>query len=399
GICYCHSRYFVELRRCHRFLLLVGARSAIIHVERDRSDGQTFPHLGTFFHSGHSPGKSAQDFTSHGSVGHRGRTRDEGQGNTRAFSMSMVAGTEAALSLRVLLAHSIDYAGLFPPTTLTLETALKNHATYLRSSDAWMLSTFVLPVGKFADAAWFISEFGQNRPLRISALGPKTTNAIDFFEELKMAIKGIREFSGEYENVALVNQLEMPLPPDVGMETLSKMRELLGEVRVRAFWEASGQNAERTISLLAEHNSHTNGQPFNFKLRTGGVTPDAFPSSMQIAKALVAGARQGVAMKFTAGLHHPIRMFRDEVNAKMHGFLNVLGAGVLAIEHVWDERQTSLMLEDENVDSFHFDETVFGWRDWKINADKIEKHRRLITSFGSCSFDEPRQDLRALKLL
>ena len=313
--------------------------------------------------------------------------------------MSTATDIGATLSLRALVARSIDYAGLFPPTTLPLETALKNHATYLRSSDAWMLSTFVLPVEKFADAAWFISEFDRNRPLRISALGPKTTNAIDFFEELKTAVKGIREFSGEYENVALVNQLEMPLPPDVGMETLSKMRELLGEVRVRAFWEASAQNAERTISLLAEHNSQTNGQPFNFKLRTGGVTPDAFPSSVQIAKALVAAARYGVAMKFTAGLHHPIRMFRNEVSAKMHGFLNVLGAGVLAIEHSWDERQTSLMLEDEAADSFHFDDTVFGWRDWKISASKIEKHRQFVTSFGSCSFDEPRQDLRALKLL
>lgn len=313
--------------------------------------------------------------------------------------MSTATDIGAALSLRALVARSIDYAGLFPPTTLSLETALKNHATYLRSSDDWMLSTFVLPVEKFADAAWFISEFNRNRPLRISALGPKTTNAIDFFEALRTAVKGIREFSGEYENVALVNQLEMPLPPDVGMETLSKMRELLGEVRVRAFWEASAPNAERTISLLAEHNSRANGQPFNFKLRTGGVTPDAFPNSMQIAKVLVAAAKYSVAIKFTAGLHHPIRMFRDEVNTKMHGFLNVLGAGVLAMEHGWNERQCSLMLEDENADSFHFDDTVFGWRDWKISASKIEKHRQFVTSFGSCSFDEPRQDLRALKLL
>ena len=92
-------------------------------------------------------------------------------------------------------------------------------------------------------------------------------------------------------------------------------------------------------------------------------------------------------------------MVRDEVNTKMHGFLNVVGAGVLAIEHGWDERQICLMLEDEDANSFHFDKTVFGWRDWKISSAKIEKHRRFITSFGSCSFDEPRQDLRALKLL
>src|SRR5882762_4457411 len=253
----------------------MGARFAVIHVERDRSDRQTFPHPGTFLHSGDSPGKSAQDFTPDGSAGDRGRTRDEGQSNPRPISMSAVVETEVTRSLRALLAQSIDYAGLFPPTTLALETALKNHATYVRSSDAWILSTFVLPVGKFADAAWFISQFDQKRPLRISALGPKTTNAIDFLEELKMAIKGMREFSGEYENVALINQLEMPLPSDFGRETLSKIRELLGDLPMRAFWEASPEDAERTISVLAEHNSGLNGRPFSFKLRAGGITPDA----------------------------------------------------------------------------------------------------------------------------
>ena len=42
-------------------------------------------------------------------------------------------------SLRALLAHAIDYAGLFPPANLALEPALKNYAEYIRTPDAWML--------------------------------------------------------------------------------------------------------------------------------------------------------------------------------------------------------------------------------------------------------------------
>jgi len=41
-----------------------------------------------------------------------------------------------AASLRALLAHSIDYAGMFPPCQLELEPALKNQADYLRAPDA-----------------------------------------------------------------------------------------------------------------------------------------------------------------------------------------------------------------------------------------------------------------------
>ncbi|HEY2103121.1 MAG TPA: hypothetical protein VGH08_07700 [Chthoniobacterales bacterium] len=307
--------------------------------------------------------------------------------------------TTEALSLRSLLARSIDYAGLFPPATLKLEPALKNQANYARSNEAWMLSTFVLPVEKFAEAAWFVSEFDETYPLQISALGPKTINAIDFIEELKMAVKGIREFAGENPKAVRIGQLEMPLPADVDAAALKETATILGGLPRRAFWETSVQKARQTISMLAEHNRRAKEQQFGFKLRTGGVTADAFPASAQIAEVLVTAGKYGVPIKFTAGLHHPVRMFRDEVKTKMHGFLNVLGAGVLAIEHGWTDQQTAAMLEDEKADSFVFDDAVFRWREWEIGASEIGKHRQLITSFGSCSFDEPREDLLALNLL
>jgi hypothetical protein len=134
-------------------------------------------------------------------------------------------------------------------------------------------------------------------------------------------------------------------------------------------------------------------------MRTGGVTADAFPTSAQIAPALVAPATQQVPIKFTAGLHHPLRQYREEAQTKMHGFLNVLGAAVLAAEHKWDAAQTTAMLEDEDVSSFKFDDEFFAWRDWRINLRRLGDRRRFVTTFGSCSFDEPREDLRALKLV
>ena len=84
---------------------------------------------------------------------------------------------------------------------------------------------------------------------------------------------------------------------------------------------------------------------------------------------------------------------------KMHGFLNVLGAAVLAAEHKWNEKQTAAMLDDEDPKSFLFDDEFFAWREWKIDIKRLKDRRRFVTSFGSCSFDEPRVDLRALKLL
>jgi hypothetical protein len=304
-----------------------------------------------------------------------------------------------AASLGAMLTHSIDYAGIFPPCSLAIEPALENQARYVRDPDAWMLNNFVLPVEKFDAAANSISLFDRKHPLRISALGAKTRNADEFIGTLKIAEETIRSFSARHVDLVSISQLEMPLPQDVDLESLARIGSILKGLELQAFWETPVDSAEKTIALLDEHNSSANGCPFGYKLRTGGVTADAFPTSPQIACALVAAAKTGVPIKFTAGLHHPIRQYRDEVNTKMHGFLNVLGAAVLGAEHEWDEQQTSEMLEDENAASFSFSDDSFTWHEWKIATDRIKARRELVISFGSCSFDEPREDLRALRLL
>ena len=303
----------------------------------------------------------------------------------------------AAASLRALLEHSIDYAGLFPPCSLDLEPALKNHARYVRLHDRWMLGAFVLPVERFDAAKEFLPEFDPLHPLRISALGPKIENATAFRKAVAKADAAIRSLAAHNVDLVSINQLEMYLPSGVDLALLKEVQSIIGSLST--FWEAPAERAEVTIALLAEHNSNADAPTFGYKLRTGGVTADAFPTSMQIAKALVTPATHQVLIKFTAGLHHPLRQFRDEVKTKMHGFLNVLGAGMLAAEHGWGTKQTEQMLDDENPRSFSFDDEFFAWREWKIDIKRLKDRRRFLTSFGSCSFDEPREDLRELGFL
>jgi hypothetical protein len=301
-----------------------------------------------------------------------------------------------AASLHALLAQSIDYAGMFPPCSLALEPALQNHASYVRSPEAWMLNTFVLPIEQFDAAKELLSPFDPLHPLGVAALGPKTADAETFLEALEKADTAIRSLSSNVDLIS-ISHLEMFLPNDVDRALLEEARSIVGDLPV--FWETPPNRAEQTIALLAEYNSDTDVATFGYKLRTGGVTADAFPTSAQIAGALIAPATHQLPIKFTAGLHHPIRQFRDEVKTKMHGFLNVLGAAVLAAEHRWDARQTSLMLEDEDATSFSFTEDFFAWREWKVDVERLRYRRKFVTSFGSCSFDEPREDLRALGFL
>ena len=283
-----------------------------------------------------------------------------------------------AAALRALLTHAIDYAGLFPPAGLALAPALENYARYRQAEERWMLGAFILPLAKFAAARALLAEFDAGHSFQISALGPKDAGADDLADTLEKAGATIEGFSA-----AQVTQFEMPLPAGATPRSLGNLR---------VFWESPPADAPTAIQALA-------GSGAGCKLRTGGVTADAFPTDAQIAAALVAAARQQVPIKFTAGLHHPVKKFHESVGTKMPGFLNVLGAGVLAAEHRWDEPQTAEMLADEEAGSFAFDDARFRWRDWEITTAQIALRRQLVTSLGSCSFDEPRDDLRALGLL
>src|SRR5450755_8411 len=130
-------------------------------------------------------------------------------------------------SLRALLAGSIDYAGLFPPTSLELEPALRNHAEYIRSPESWMLGAFILPVKKFPDAAASLSAFGISQ-LCISALGSKTENAPQFIEALTAAAEAIRKLTASHGISARVAQMEMQLPASAGASLVETNKALAG---------------------------------------------------------------------------------------------------------------------------------------------------------------------------
>jgi hypothetical protein len=135
-----------------------------------------------------------------------------------------------------------------------------------------------------------------------------------------------------------------------------------------------------------------------YKLRSGGVEAKAFPSPEQVALAIATCRDAGVPMKFTAGLHHPIRHHNDSVQTKMHGFINVFAAAAIAHAHrSVDAKQLQAILEDEEATSFAFDNDSLRWRSLAVTTAQVETARReFAISFGSCSFDEPRDDLRAL---
>jgi len=90
---------------------------------------------------------------------------------------------------------------------------------------------------------------------------------------------------------------------------------------------------------------------------------------------------------------------RGTTGEMAHGFLNVFGAGILAHVHKLNVDQLAEVLREESAAAFRFTDDGFAWRDWNCTVDQIREARQWIPSFGSCSFEEPCEDLRAMGLI
>jgi hypothetical protein len=329
---------------------------------------------------------------------------------TPAFTSSRTTG-----SLHALLAGIIDYAGLFLPARLPLDEAIRNFARYRRAPEAWMLARFVIPTTRLADLAPYAPLFAEAPPFRFAVLGTGGPDAATFLTALDADLDALAAFHARHEGQAVADVMEVRLPEALLGSDARTVRAFLDAVADRIdgcaphgpalFLEAPLGEARRTLpplldALAAHNDARPPGTEAALKIRTGGLEPAAFPPPEALAFAVTACRDAGVRFKATAGLHHPVRQYRDEVGTKMHGFLNLFGAAALAVPHALDEAAVLAILRDEDPAHFRFTDEAFAWRDLSASP-KAVRHARaaLAVSFGSCSFDEPRDDLRALGLL
>ncbi|WP_216829738.1 hypothetical protein [Alkalihalobacterium elongatum] len=310
-------------------------------------------------------------------------------------------------SARSYFSNLIDYAGLFPPAQLPLEQAIQNYAVYQTCKDAWMLGHFVIPVSRLAELDPYVSLFTKKRPLCISAIGQRSVDSKNCLELLASDLELIRSFCNRHGEAVNVNVFELPLPPihltrqlleGISKATTKNSLQVFCEVTV-PFNETWKQQMLLTLNEIAIHN-HKSAAQLGLKLRTGGLTANAFPIPHQVATVHQACTERAIPQKFTAGLHHPIRMYREEVKTKMHGFLNVFTAGMLARTKKIDFETIIEILSDEAAEHFIFTDEGICWKNHLVTIKEIEQLRETaLYSFGSCSFDEPREELRALQIL
>ena len=298
------------------------------------------------------------------------------------------------VSVKTLLSAIVDYAGLFPPAKLDLATEIAHYQQYQREPNHWMLGRFVLPLSQLTQ---FTAIFNGTSYLPPSPFPLPPSLSVTLDGDLDTAIAQLQTLrSPDNHEPITITAVELPRlsPTD-----LQRMLPYLPE-GIEVFCEipCSGDIAAYLTALKKNQ--------ANAKVRTGGITPQAFPSPSQLSQFMLACAQTQVPFKATAGLHHPlparypITADSKSPAAAMHGFLNVAIAAALAYLQRITAAETLALLQEAACDSFQFTETTICWRDRCLNLPEIQFVRnRFFRSFGSCSFQDPVHDLNVLALL
>lgn len=333
----------------------------------------------------------------------------------------------------------LDYAGLFPPARCSMPEAVSNFRAHRASENGWLLSRFCCPAGRLEELReavggdWGGDSAGNPDPWRISVIGSSGHDRDSFLENLQNDLEQMKAFEAAAAGEAFPDALEAKLPllvaylndsnrPDLHERELTEFLERIAAsvadyslkrpLEVFIEFPFSGDEWRESLLLLAASAATANrhlaedesDEPgvkrFALKIRCGGATAKAFPEPKQVAAMISSCQDTGAAFKATAGLHHPTRHYADDLQTKRHGFFNIFLGAALARALSLEDTDLLEIIFDERQESFRFEGDKAFWREREVSAEQIAQARELLAiSIGSCSFNEPVEDLEALGLL
>lgn len=318
------------------------------------------------------------------------------------------------LSLDYLTNHLLDYAGLFPPAQLPLDTALQNYFFYLNHPYKAALGKFILPASKCREC---VSSHGltagSSNTISFSILCSQAKSIETIHDSFQTDLSNVTYFINNTPKQCQIDSYEILFPQEFYMSDDAKilgMFESLGAAN-QVFCEMPfllPETIMHFLSVVARYNASSMKNKVFIKLRTGGIKPEHVPSIQTLANAIISLAKFRIPFKVTAGLHVPIPNFNASVGAKMHGFLNVIFASIFAFQNGvhsdFDMSRVANILENLGYENLHFHENgiVLNMQPSSNGATAILFSNEMIKNFreqyfrgiGSCDFLEPLEHLK-----
>lgn len=299
-------------------------------------------------------------------------------------------------SLRRLLQNPIDYAGLYPPASLDMCTALEEYGTAMDGDDEWILNRFICPANRLTECQEILKDAldpsGESAWVDFSIVGTplvQGATASDSLQKDMKIVKAAFEFGD-------ISTFEIKLPLGAEFEgCLSAVKRAFNwfderdvEVYLELPWGAGMSEA------IVESATKIDG--VGFKARTGGTKPEHFPDVRDLATYIVEIGGLESLNKFTAGLHQPVRHYDSNTSAYHHGFLNTMTASILATIQDATSNEVEQILNIQDASLFVFTEESIEVLGNRISLKDIDEWWLFFGGFGSCSFKEPIEGLQRL---
>ncbi len=285
----------------------------------------------------------------------------------------------------------IDYAGVFPPASLSMSDAVASYRAALASDDRWIVGRFLVRASQLqelAAVATHVLETGD-QPWSIGVVfdmspGAGASVGHDFQREMSPALS-----IGAVELM-----LETGTDPGDLIDTVATIDPDLA-VYIEVDRAAPLDDQIRAVGDALRDRGRRGGA----KLRCGGLTKDDFPTIDEVTAFVWTASFADVPFKATAGLHQPVRHHDPDLDGWRHGFVNLLIASVAA-----DAGQPRSVVRDIIAESdptaFTITPVAASWRDVVLPGSAIRRSRqRGLVGFGSCDIDEPRDGLADLAFL
>lgn len=251
-----------------------------------------------------------------------------------------------------------DYAGVFPPASLPLDVARTEYEAQRSSEHGWIVGPMLVLASTLGDKA-------------LAGVGPDHLGAVADAVPARPVAQVERRVTAATA-AAAVRDLE-PTAPVLYLES---------------------EDLADTGVLEPIATARAVGIDVRAKLRTGGVTADAFPTPDEVAAFVVTCVGLDLPFKATAGLHHPVRHPSTVPGATEHGFLNLLAATRCAL--AGDPDATLAALATTDPGDLHAATATYRGVGRDIDPDEV---RATCRSIGSCSVAEPAGYLEDLGLL
>ena len=312
--------------------------------------------------------------------------------DSSSYAGSGIAELKKPNAAQVLLEGLVDYAGLFPPASQSMQAAVESYASYRAGPDRDALGRFIVPLDRLeefeANARDLMPRGEGSDPWLLSVLVAESTAA----RAEQMLRFNCHHWSGSVDGHAVIDAVELKVANEEDVEAHHRQ---LPKFFARYFEVPLNADVDGIVKAISKVGGRA-------KIRTGGVTPDAFPAASDILRFLVACQRENVAFKATAGLHHPVRgsfnlTYKPQSETgTMYGFLNVFLAAAL-LRRGEPESVVLGILGETDARAFEFSSDSIGWRGHRVDAAALRRIRlEFAISFGSCSFREPVDELSAL---